>query len=198
MFSKLCHIPPLDDKEIGIKRLRVWINYIKLCWQISSEDVGSCLLEVILLYCSICGSKTDNIYIAKVEGVKLEVCEACAKFGRDVKKVVPKAKKITKRPAPAVPEVTYEIIQDYASKIRSVRISSGMNPKDFASRINEKESVMKKIESGKLKPSLKLAEKIERQFGAKLIEQREVQKTGQKGHYSDEPATFGDIVKVRE
>jgi putative transcription factor len=165
---------------------------------IHCEDVGGCLLEVILLYCSICGSKTDNVYIAKVEGVKLEVCEACAKFGRDVKKVEPKVKKITKRPAPAVPEISYEIVQNFASKIRGVRISSGLNPKDFASRINEKESVMKKIESGKLKPSLKLAEKIERQFGTKLIEQREVQKTGQRSHYSDEPATFGDIVDVRD
>ena len=148
------------------------------------------------MYCSICGKKIDEIYVAEVEGAKLELCGLCAKYGKDIRKVeepVIRKKKVVR----AEPEVIYDLVSDYASKIRRARISEGLNPKDFASRINEKESVMKKIEVGKLKPSLRLAEKIERAFGVKLIEE---QKTtgGSPGRYQETPATFGDIVDVKD
>ena len=150
------------------------------------------------MYCSICGKKVDEIYMAEVEGAKLELCSLCAKYGKGIRKVEQPVIRKKKKIARAEPEAIYDLVSDYASKIRQTRISEGLNPKDFAHRINEKESVMKKIEVGKLKPSLRLAEKIERAFGVKLIEEQSKDVGGGPGRYQETPATFGDIVKMKD
>jgi len=41
--------------------------------------------------------------------------------------------------------------------------------KDLAKEIKEKESIMARVESGKLKPTIDLARKLERFFGIKLV-----------------------------
>jgi putative transcription factor len=150
------------------------------------------------LYCSICGNKVDETYLAEIEGVKLEVCELCAKFGKDVKKLIVRPRKSAEKAPYQAPEVVYEIVHDYAEKVRKARINTGLNPKDFASRISEKESIIKKVENGNMQPSIKLAEKLERTFGLKLIEVHEAKPEAKlsKG-YKDEPTTFGDVVKLK-
>jgi uncharacterized protein (TIGR00270 family) len=45
-----------------------------------------------------------------------------------------------------------------------------MRQEEFAMKINEKDSIIHKIEIGHFKPSLKLARKIEKFLGIKLIE----------------------------
>ena len=57
-------------------------------------------------------------------------------------------------------EVMDLLVEDYAEKIRKKRESLGINQKEFAKKLNEKESLIQKIEAGHFEPSIGLAKKI--------------------------------------
>ena len=149
------------------------------------------------MYCSICGKKTDEPYLAEIEGANIEVCNDCSKFGKVIKKVEKPPEPRKKREKEDF-EIVYEIVPSYASTIKRIRRKSGLKTEDFAKKINEKESVLKNIESGNMEPSLKLAQKLERMFGIKLVETREVRATkGKHQEYEDEGVTLGDVIKLK-
>ena len=143
--------------------------------------------------CSICGSKKATV-IARIEGVELEVCDDCAKLGTIVKRI---SKKIAKKPkVEKKQEVEETVVLDFAKRIKKIREKSRMTQEEFAKALNEKLSVMKHIEHGKLVPSLKLARKIEDKFGIKLVEiQGEV--SGDVKHEKMETATLGDLIEIK-
>lgn len=115
-----------------------------------------------------------------IEGAKITVCQNCAQHGKKIVKKTPsmpqrkveqyrktsKTKTIKSR---TEPQTEPEIVVDYTTKIREVRQSLGLNQDQFAQKLNEKPSLLKRIETGKVKPSIKLAKKIEIAYGIKLI-----------------------------
>jgi putative transcription factor len=149
--------------------------------------------------CEMCGKETE-LYTASIEGVTMKVCPGCAGHGKILRKPAPAPKKIKKKivsAAPAEPEVELVegVVEDYAKKIRDARTKTGMTQKEFAKKINEKESVLHKMETGSFKPSMPLAKKLEKILHIKLIEQREEEKitmpkTGKSG-----ALTIGDLIK---
>ncbi len=145
-----------------------------------------------MVSCSICGSKKASV-VAIIEGVELDVCEGCARLGRIVSRPKPKPKpKIETKP-----EIEETIVMDFAKRIRKVREKNKMTQEEFAKELNEKLSVMKHVEQGKLVPSLKLAKKIEDKFRIELIEvQSEVSGAGIKQEKS-ETATLGDLIEIK-
>ena len=62
-----------------------------------------------------------------------------------------------------------DIVSDYAKKIQQVRLSNKLNQDQFAQKLNEKPSLMRRIESGKAKPTIQLAKKIEKMFNISLL-----------------------------
>lgn len=152
------------------------------------------------MYCSMCGKKTEDLFLIEIEDSRLEVCEICSQSGARI------IRKIEKPPEPKFkrPEQSDEIIEDivpnYAQIIRGIHQGTGLKTEDFAKKINERESVVKKIESGKMEPSLKLARKLEKMFDVKLIEESK-NEPGPKKYttYSESSgATLGDVVKFRK
>ena len=148
--------------------------------------------------CEMCGKETE-LYTASIEGVTMKVCPRCAGHGKILRKPAPEPKKIWKKKisAPAEPEVELveAIVDDYAKKIRDARTKAGMTQKEFAKKINEKESLLHKMETKSFKPSMPLAKKLEKILHIKLIEQREEEKitmpkTGKSG-----TLTIGDLIK---
>ncbi len=74
-----------------------------------------------------------------------------------------------------------------------------LNEKQLSSfQLNEKESVIHKIESGSFRPSIKLAEKFERFFRINLIEEHEEIHTQKKDTTTSEGFTLGDMMKKRK
>ena len=105
----------------------------------------------------------------------------------------------------AFEEVGYEvagkkievIVEDYAEKIRKAREKLGLKQKDFAKKISERASLVHNFETGKIEPSLKIAQKLEKMLKIKLIEEIEekpekIQKT------KSEEFTVGDFIKVKK
>jgi len=145
--------------------------------------------------CDLCGKTEERLLKALVEGVELNVCPACGKFGKvigHVKKEIPKA--VHKR---AEPEEKIELlVEDYASIIKNKRESMGLNQKEFALRINEKESIVHKIETGSFTPPVSLAKKLEKILGVKITEQHE-ERHGLAKEKRVEGFTLGDFIKIK-
>jgi putative transcription factor len=123
----------------------------------------------------MCG-KEANLVKARIEGTVLELCEQCAKFGEIISKPEIRSKEIpAPRPVfvPKRKEIVQMITSDYAQKVRNAREKLGLTQEEFAKKLNEKWSIMQKIESGQFKPSIDLARKLERVLGIELIEQYE-------------------------
>lgn len=126
------------------------------------------------MICELCGRETDNFEYVIVDGAVLTVCPSCAKFGRKVKGM--KARGINLSALSAgkggdeLPEPDTILVEDYAERIRNARMKMGMTQEQLAKKLMEKESVIAKIERGDMRPSDKLARKLEKTLGIKLFE----------------------------
>jgi putative transcription factor len=145
--------------------------------------------------CDLCGTK-EVTCTARVEGVLVQVCDACARFGTVVK-MAPKPT-LQKRAAEEKKETKDEVIEivvpDYAARIRKAREKSGILPKDFAKQVAEKESVILHLEAGKMLPNLELARKLERALHITLIERIEAKEEKMPVTARD-GMTLGDLIK---
>ena len=144
-----------------------------------------------MVVCEMCGKDT-RVYTAVVEGSELNVCENCGKYGKEVRKPIVRSR----APIQARPEVVEVVVSEYAQLVRKAREAKGMTQKDFALSLNEKESVVQKLETSSLTPSLKMAKKLERLLKVKLIEVQEETKVDLQ-QKSAGPLTIGDILKIK-
>lgn len=151
----------------------------------------------IPMQCEICGSNIrGKAHRVILEGTELSVCDACAKYGHEVKQV-PKATapgtgrtpagKMGKVPAGRVPagitfrtgsrrrpdmfdQMTDELLSDYGFAIRRAREARGMSQEELALAIKEKASLLKKLEREDLIPEDNIRKKLERVLGISLTE----------------------------
>lgn len=86
-------------------------------------------------------------------------------------------------------------VEDFAQLIRTARERSGMSQLEVARRINERASVIAKLETGKMMPTIELARKLERLFKLTLLEEAEIPDVPLKS--SDQATTLGDVVEIR-
>ncbi len=162
--------------------------------------------------CPICGSiiwgKGQRVLL---EGAKITVCHNCAQHGIKIQKP-PMSKHIKKsyshnkkshpkRPMLKKPNVDeLEIIQDYAKKIRNVRSSLGLNQDQFAQKLNEKPSLLRRIEAGKVEPTIKLARKIENVYKIKILKKTtEIEAKVESNKYMKKSSgtSLGDIAFIK-
>ncbi len=142
----------------------------------------------------MCGSE-GQMFKAEIEGSLLTVCKNCSRYGKILKEIRPekppaKKKEIQKK------EILFVIVDDFAEIIKKKRESLSIKQEDFAKMINEKVSLLHNIETGRYKPSLNLARKLEKRLGIKLIEQHE-ETHKQSSSQKDEGFTIGDFIKIK-
>ncbi len=150
--------------------------------------------------CEMCGAERPRLKNVNVEGTQLMLCERCARFGVEVKR--PETRRVTK-PAqprkiitPSLGESEYDLALDFPERIRKARESSGWKREDLAKRINEKLSVIEKLEKGKMRPSDQLVAKLEKALKVKLRERIEGTETRKKEERR--PLTLGDLIRRQE
>ncbi len=150
------------------------------------------------MQCDMCGSETE-LFKAEIEGTTLNVCRSCAKYGKiksPVRKPGPVMKSKTRK---KVPEkvIIKDIVDDFASLIKNAREKKGLMQKELAKKIAERESIIQKLETGSLKPSFRLAKKLENNLGIKLI--YEYEEESDVKFSSDKSAmTIGDILLMKK
>lgn len=145
----------------------------------------------------MCGSE-GKLYRAIIEDAQLKVCHECSKFGKVTGIIQQIPDKTIQNDVKREPEaeVMDVIVEDYAEKIRKKRESFGLKQEEFAKKINEKESLVQKIESGHFEPSINLAKKIQRFLKIKLVEEHEEKYEKQTSTKTDS-FTIGDFINVK-
>lgn len=114
----------------------------------------------------MCGKHTEELYLITLEGAKLSVCTNCAGYGKSLGKMRDAPKKKETVIIKEIPE--REVINDFDAIIRNRREALGLSVEDFAQKVAESVSIIRKIESGKMTPSEHTAEKIDKVLKTKL------------------------------
>ncbi len=147
--------------------------------------------------CDMCGSMKP-LTPALIEGTTLQVCAPCAKHG----KILPKPIQPSEQPAAqrarqrAEAEMDEIIVEDFSRLIKQAREHRGLQQKELAQAVKEKESVIQHIESGSLQLSLALARALEKFLHITLIQ---VYAPPEKLTSSRDGAlTIGDLVNIRK
>ena len=148
--------------------------------------------------CTICGKEVKKLVKTQVEGTILEVCEGCVNYGEKVieigakKSVQPNG--LTDILIPMKEDETI-LVENYGKKIVEAREEKNLGREEFAKKIKEKESIIKRIENEEMRPDDGLIKKIENFLGIKLKEPYEKKKLQSKPAKGE--LTIGDVVELK-
>jgi putative transcription factor len=93
-----------------------------------------------------------------------------------------------------------ELTEDYGTRIRKAREKLGFSHEELGKRLNEKVSLLKKIETGKMTPNDKLATALEHTLKVKLIVPRKEEKVPQAKmpRVPSRELTLGDLIQIKK
>ncbi len=91
-----------------------------------------------------------------------------------------------------------EIATDYDKRVREARESRGQSQQELAGELNEKTSLIRKIERGDVLPSDDVRKKLERELGISLTEGSSGDDDSEWSSGSSTTTTLGDVVKRKD
>jgi putative transcription factor len=92
-----------------------------------------------------------------------------------------------------------ELTQDYDQRIRSARESRGLSQEELAGQLNEKASLIRKLERGDVLPSDGVQRKLERELDITLSESGGEEGDAEwSGGSATGGTTLGDVVKRKD
>ena len=160
--------------------------------------------------CEICGKPVpeNNPIKAKIEGSVMVVCKECSKLGK-IQKAPPKPKFVkqnkTKRPTTTRnkpysrnDEPSEELIEDFNVEVRKAREAKNWSREVLGKKINERVSVINRIEAGKMTPDTKLTRKLENTLGITLLEKVDKIDLNQFMSSSSGERTLGNVMKIKK
>ena len=144
------------------------------------------------MMCELCGKSIERGVPTEVEGSVLEVCRDCASFGKPVK-----TRKGGGAGYPSPPgdssgsnieanlqrrfqrmrgkdiydKADLVLADDFNRIIRKGRQAKGWSQKDLANNINEKKSVIAKLEKSDMRPDEALRKKLEKALNIRLLDE---------------------------
>ncbi len=162
------------------------------------------------MICELCGAEVPHTKNVAIESTVLAVCNDCAKFGDEVATPVVRrgsmppviAQRLEARQRRLTPRDVYtetgqeELAEDFPQRIRRAREDRGWKQADLGAKINEKASVIAKLESGTISPSDTLVRKLEHHLGIKLKER--VQPIPMKKATASASLTLGDLIQMKD
>jgi putative transcription factor len=142
------------------------------------------------LECEICGSRKADRK-TRVDNAILTVCNECVSFGEEIPTVELRE---DKRIIPRLEEMEQIVKSNFHLTVKNERAKRNLTQEELAKKLNEKASVIKRIEDG-WEPPINIIKKLERFFDIDLteeIEEKQIEKRAEK-----KDLTIGDIVEVR-
>jgi len=150
----------------------------------------------------MCGKPGAN-KVAKIAGAEMTVCDSCAARGEVVEEIREPTRRERiierKREEPKIQEAPKleEVLENCGELVRHKREELGLKQEELAQRINEPESLIKRVEHGFV-PNLKVAHKLQRILHVKLTEVSEgTEQEYVSGHGSGE-LTLGDVIIIKK
>jgi putative transcription factor len=172
--------------------------------------------------CEMCGAETASPNTVKIEGAELEVCDQCTDFGTEVKTDDGGASTSTKYSTSGSSggqssstgsstggstsssgrddmfDDIEEIAQDYDQRLRDGREAAGLSQEDLAKQLNEKASLIRKLEHGDTLPSDDVQAKLERALDVDLSAGGRGGETEWEGGSASGEYTLGDVVERKD
>ncbi|WP_256684098.1 multiprotein bridging factor aMBF1 [Halococcus qingdaonensis] len=172
-----------------------------------------------MVQCEMCGAETSSPTTVEIEGAELDVCDDCADFGTEVKQQSTgsaSTKYSTDSSGGSSDSSSAggasgssntrrhdmfddmeEVVQDYDERIRDAREAAGLSQKELAQELNEKASLIRKLERAASLPSDSVQSKLERKLDITLTEGG-VSDTEWEGGASTGEYTLGDVVQRKD
>jgi putative transcription factor len=159
----------------------------------------------------MCGADVPKTKFVKVEGAALHVCPRCEKYATSeavktqtgqvlmpsvAERLATRQKRHKERDVFESGEEK-ELALDYPERVRKGRSQKGLSQEELAKRINEKKSMIVKVENGEIRPNDKLVRKLERALEMSLREKMESVSGNERRPYS-EGMTLGDFIKYED
>ncbi|MBS7639430.1 MAG: multiprotein bridging factor aMBF1 [Candidatus Bathyarchaeia archaeon] len=146
------------------------------------------------MQCDVCGREiSGKPHRVIIEGAKMVTCDECSRLGSEYWEPEPKiirpktpSGKVagTAKPAVRVAQTSsarasrsasidvsggMEVVEGFGLIVKRARERMGLTPEELGRRIGEKESVIKKIESEKIIPDIRLASKLEHALKIRIL-----------------------------
>jgi len=179
-----------------------------------------------MVQCEMCGSDVSDPNRVKIEGAELNVCDECTDFGTEIRTESSSSgstKYSTSDSGSSGGGSTSgtssrssgssssgggggqdmfddidELAQDYDDRIRTARESRGLSQEDLAKELNEKASLIRKLEQGATLPSDDVQKKLERELDIDLTTGSASDEGEWDGGSSDGSYTLGDVVERKD
>ena len=180
-----------------------------------------------MVQCEMCGTETSSPNRIKVEGAELDVCDNCTEFGTKVETSDSSSSSSTKystssssgsssssssststgtstsssggggRRQDMFDDID-ELAQDFDERIRQAREKAGLSQEDLAKDLNEKASLIQKLEQGKMLPTDEMQEKLERSLDIDLTAGGSTDETEWESDSDAGEYTLGDVVERKD
>ncbi|QLD87647.1 TIGR00270 family protein [Natronomonas salina] len=176
-----------------------------------------------MVQCEMCGAETGSPKTVKIEGAELDVCDDCADFGTEVQtqdtsssstKYSTSSSSSSSSSSSGGPsggssgggggsrrdmfDEMDEVVQDYDDRIRDAREGQGLTQEELADQLNEKASLIRKLERGDVLPSDKVQRKLEKALDVSLSAGGGGDDSEWSGGSSTGETTLGDVVKRKD
>lgn len=177
--------------------------------------------------CEMCGTETASPNLVKIEGAELEVCDECTDFGTEVNTGSTGESTSTKYSTSSSSasdssggstggtssgggrnsggggrsdmfDDIEEIAQDYDERLREAREAKGISQEDLAGELNEKASLIRKLEHGDTLPSDDVQRKLESALEVELSAGGATDTTEWESGSSSGEYTLGDVVERKD
>jgi putative transcription factor len=173
--------------------------------------------------CEMCGKEVPSLTTVRIEGAEIDVCDECAEFGTEVRtestsststKYSTSGSESSSSSSTSTSSGTgssssggsqrdmfdemEEVAQDYDQRIRNARESTGLTQEELADQLNEKASLIRKLEHGDVLPSDDIQTKLERKLDISLAESAQTDDSEWEGGSSTGSYTLGDVVQRKD
>lgn len=173
--------------------------------------------------CEMCGKEVPSLTTVRIEGAEIDVCDECAEFGTEVRtestsststKYSTSGSESSSSSSTSASTGTGSsssggsqrdmfdemetVAQDYDQRIRNARESTGLTQEELADQLNEKASLIRKLEHGDVLPSDDIQTKLERKLDISIAESTQADDSEWEGSSSAGSYTLGDVVKRKD
>ncbi len=168
--------------------------------------------------CEMCGAEKPSLTTTKVEGAELDLCDDCSGFGTEVTTDTTSSTSTkystssssgtsssggssssdgSSRSRRDMFDEMESVASDYDQQIRQAREDRGLSQEELANTLNEKASLIRKLERGDVLPSDDVQRKLERELDISLSAGSDEADAEWSGG-SSTTTTLGDVVKRKD
>jgi len=165
------------------------------------------------MQCEVCGQPIfGKPHRVIIERAKMVTCSRCAELGSAEWEPEPASRDWSAKKGSGAARTTFfikkrgtakvsediAVAEGFGSLVRRAREKMGLSHEDLGRKVAEKVSVIKKIESEKMVPDQRVAEKLEHTLGIKLLVPLVVPKVSFPSAPTSKTVTLGEIVKLKD